>query len=340
MWDLTNRTPFAARGGFDRDAEARSFWIVWIKASFRMRRAGPCRFMTPQLPLFQALVPDGDGGWRGGCDVALPRPSPELVLSGTVAAPHAGSGRDRAAPHDTPARPVSVTLGAWSKRLWLRTLPSDVGARHDRGTSPSAAARRVRIDGPSALATPEAAVEDRPRWVLADDPQARVSRDGAELRGFGPIPPQAPERQRWAGTYDEAWRTTRMPVLPSDFDPRFLQEAPEDQWLPAAPPRATVLRLENMVDGVDDYRCELPHLDLEVATRFKGRWSASRAALQIVRVDLDAGTLSLSFASALPILAAANDVRVERSEIVLRDRAGFVVAPEDLAAYEAALQAV
>lgn len=32
-----------------------------------------------------------------------------------------------------------------------------------------------------------------------------------------------------AGTYDEAWRANRHPLLPEDFDSRFWQCAPEDQ---------------------------------------------------------------------------------------------------------------
>ena len=30
-------------------------------------------------------------------------------------------------------------------------------------------------------------------------------------------------RRAWAGTYDDAWRISRAPYLPADFDARFFQ---------------------------------------------------------------------------------------------------------------------
>ncbi len=50
--------------------------------------------------------------------------------------------------------------------------------------------------------------------------------------GFGAIAPHWKPRPKYAGTYDEAWQKNRAPYLPDDFDPRFLQIAPEDQQVP------------------------------------------------------------------------------------------------------------
>lgn len=44
--------------------------------------------------------------------------------------------------------------------------------------------------------------------------------------GFAPIAPVWEQRRQYAGTYDEAWQTQRAPLLPDDFDDRFLQCAP------------------------------------------------------------------------------------------------------------------
>lgn len=44
--------------------------------------------------------------------------------------------------------------------------------------------------------------------------------------GFGPVPPFWEARSKYAGTYDEAWQKERAPLLPDDFDERFLQAAP------------------------------------------------------------------------------------------------------------------
>ena len=39
-------------------------------------------------------------------------------------------------------------------------------------------------------------------------------------------------RKDWAGTYDEEYLRTAMPGLPDDFDLRFFNDAPQDQWAP------------------------------------------------------------------------------------------------------------
>jgi hypothetical protein len=43
--------------------------------------------------------------------------------------------------------------------------------------------------------------------------------------GFGFIGPGWEPRRRWVGTYDDAWREERCPLLPLDFDERFFNAA-------------------------------------------------------------------------------------------------------------------
>jgi hypothetical protein len=43
--------------------------------------------------------------------------------------------------------------------------------------------------------------------------------------GFGFLGPHWADRALYAGTYDDTWRNTRMPLLPRDFDRRFLNAA-------------------------------------------------------------------------------------------------------------------
>ena len=38
-------------------------------------------------------------------------------------------------------------------------------------------------------------------------------------------------RLKHAGTYDQHWLDEVFPFLPADFDDRYYQAAPEDQWL-------------------------------------------------------------------------------------------------------------
>jgi hypothetical protein len=49
--------------------------------------------------------------------------------------------------------------------------------------------------------------------------------------GWGPIAPHWQPRVDLGGTYDARWQEQRFPLLPADFDRRFLNAAPADQQL-------------------------------------------------------------------------------------------------------------
>lgn len=61
----------------------------------------------------------------------------------------------------------------------------------------------------------------------ADDPPG----GDTTPQSFGPIARHWAPRHQYAGTYDEAWRRTRHPFLPDDFDERYYQCAPPDQQI-------------------------------------------------------------------------------------------------------------
>jgi hypothetical protein len=46
--------------------------------------------------------------------------------------------------------------------------------------------------------------------------------------GFGFISPHWHTRRQYAGTYDETWQSSRMPLLPEDFDRKFFNAAHPD----------------------------------------------------------------------------------------------------------------
>lgn len=48
---------------------------------------------------------------------------------------------------------------------------------------------------------------------------------------FGPVGRNWLPRSGWGGTYDEYWKQHKKPFLPDDFDERYYQYAPEDQWI-------------------------------------------------------------------------------------------------------------
>ena len=63
-----------------------------------------------------------------------------------------------------------------------------------------------------------------------EDPKhlVRSPTDRPMPAGFGFIAPHWQMRRQYAGTYDETWQATRMPLLPEDFDPKFFNAAHPD----------------------------------------------------------------------------------------------------------------
>ncbi|MER9565623.1 DUF2169 domain-containing protein [Mesorhizobium sp. M0571] len=59
----------------------------------------------------------------------------------------------------------------------------------------------------------------------------RIWNDRPRPIGFGPVPRFAKERALYAGTYDKHWMDNVLPFLPHDFDDRYFQAAPQDQWV-------------------------------------------------------------------------------------------------------------
>ena len=122
--------------------------------------------------------------------------------------------------------------------------------------------------------------------------------DGAPLRGgpfdvapagFGAIAPGWFPRARFAGTYDDAWKESRAPLLPRDFDERFYQVAPLDQQLPRPLPAGETIELFNLTP--DGYlRLRTPDIQLQMRVIFRD--GEERVGVTLHTVLLDPGRAS------------------------------------------------
>jgi hypothetical protein len=112
-----------------------------------------------------------------------------------------------------------------------------------------------------------------------------ASRSPARHRpiGFGPIAPHWKERGRWGGTHDATWKERRAPLLPTDFDRRFFNAAPEDQqldgYLPGEP--VTVLGMT----PATSWTFALPELAVPVIFLAEGEASETTAQVDTVIIE-------------------------------------------------------
>lgn len=117
-----------------------------------------------------------------------------------------------------------------------------------------------------------------------------ATRAAAEPAGFSLVPPWWPHRLRHAGTYDDAWRDTRHPLLPTNFDDRFWQAAAAgmviEPWLDGGEP----FTLTNLHPVHAELSGSLPRMRMVVRVHQPGQAAQDRElALDGVQFDMREG---------------------------------------------------
>ncbi len=122
-----------------------------------------------------------------------------------------------------------------------------------------------------------------------EDPERPVKDPYANLptEGLSPMARWCEPRLRYAGTYDEAWRTQRYPQLPEDFDPAFYQSAHPGLILRSHLNGDETIVLHGLLAEGHREMC-LPSLRVfGAATCISGKKATVPLALDTARVELD-----------------------------------------------------
>lgn len=149
---------------------------------------------------------------------------------------------------------------------------------------------------------------------VARDPSSLVGKPAAQLEypgkpvggrdsvpaSFGALHRHWQPRAAYAGTFDQAWMESKMPLLPDDFDARFHVSVPHDQWSPAP------LRGDEPVEvcGATPegaWRFQLPRCTPGFSSFIQGKRAEHRTHLDMVLIDADAGRVELTFRAAIPM---------------------------------------
>jgi hypothetical protein len=120
--------------------------------------------------------------------------------------------------------------------------------------------------------------------------------------GFGFTSPNWEPRTQYAGTYDERWEKERAPLLPKDFDRRFLNAAAPGLIAPGYL-RGDEPVVASGVTPSGGVSFQLPGVSPpEIVVEHRGRPNARSATnLDTVIVDTDAGTLFLFWRTQVPV---------------------------------------
>jgi len=261
--EIDNQTPFAVTPLFIADEDGRPIVVPVIKATFDVSPAGEVTLGEPQVPV------DFKGTLYGEPGRSSPRLEPETafiklatdcVLLGHAVSVHPTTQMDVGVRIGPVAKSARVTGNRWwldgavgltmsspePFRLmplvyerafggWDRTPEKEEHHEYEPGNPVGVGFVGKR--GAPLVGSPLPNIEDASDMLTS--PTGRV-----RPVGFGFVGVEWHPRVAFAGTYDDAWRENRAPLLPTDFDRRFFNAASEglvapgylrgDEWVQAS----------------------------------------------------------------------------------------------------------
>jgi len=135
-----------------------------------------------------------------------------------------------------------------------------------------------------------------------EDPRAPIgapSSPGVPV-GFGPIAPSWEPRLGFAGTYDDAWRRTRAPYLPRDFDPRFFHSAPDEFVFPEPLVGGESIAMLGLhPEGVQ--RFSLPRCELSIIATLAGEPEPLSFSIETLVLEPSDQRFTITWRASLPV---------------------------------------
>lgn len=121
----------------------------------------------------------------------------------------------------------------------------------------------------------------------------------SEPAGFGVISKNWEPRLSLAGTYDEDWLEERFPLLPHDFDMRFSQSVPQDQWI-RRPKGGEVIRISGM-NPEKPIQLKLPLCFMDLGLRYTNHDEDKHMDLDTILIEPDEHKLVLTWRASADI---------------------------------------
>jgi hypothetical protein len=325
MLEVRNRTPYpvAIVPGLDR--HGRDFATIAIKATFDLPAAGSRERVLPvaeqQAPLVWADEFYGEpdsSSIRYESEVSPARSGTDVALVGHAYAP--GGRPAREVDVTLEAGPLSKTVRVFGDRRWRRAFGVATSSSpepfermplvyerafggadlsHRRGSRHRCEERNPVGTGFTTAGWGEH-FDDLPLPNL-EDPGHLIGRPKHKPppAGFGFIGRHWEPRKSQVGTYDDAWRETRCPLLPLDFDEEYFRSAHPDLRAPAHFAGGEPVRVHNASpEGELDF--QLPGLRFEVKAEIKGEEHFLEAGLDTLLLEPDLARATLLWKATLP----------------------------------------
>jgi hypothetical protein len=341
MWQVDNRTPFAAERGWVRDRNGAEVWLVAVKCTFDIRPDGSTEVSKEQPPVLRVPEYTGEPGkssMKYEADLVLTKTTTDVTVVGHAHAP----GNRPVTEMEVGFRvgPIQKGLRVYGDRVWRGAGISSpepfikmplVYERAFGGVDRKSAQPERDWDWRNPVGTGFAASRDNLTGVALPNieyPGEMVSswKDRPRPAGFGPIAGHWQPRVGLAGTYDDKWTKEQLPLLPDDFDDRFFQCAPQDQQAPSFLRCGVPVVLQRLTPS-GELRSALPKVFLGFDTRFYdgSRELHKERRLHTVILEPDYPRVSLVWHSALPCHFKVQ--KLERTIVTLKTQLGGGTSP-------------
>jgi hypothetical protein len=326
---VENETPFPFAPLFLADTEGRPLFVPLVKASYSIEGDGVLRIADVQMPVSvggEFWGQPGESSYRYEPEGVVGKPASDVVLLGHAYPAERGARETLVGLRVGPIRKMVRVVGdrswvklagaivmtdpqpferiplVWERAFggWDRGDPDPGNHRCESRNPVGTGFRRRWNDGETGVALPN-----------LEDPAApiRSFRDRPRPVGFGFVSPDWQPRLALTGTYDETWMRTRMPLVPGDFDPRFLNAAPADQVVAghlrgdeevAIVNASSRGRLQFRLPGSPP-----PAIDVELRS---GRTERLAPRLDTLIIDTDAHQVACLWRAALPVRDIPRDI--------------------------------
>jgi hypothetical protein len=320
-----NETPLVLEPLYLTDEEVRPLLVLVVKATYAIGRDG-LKLAEEQVPVNVAGEYWGEpetSCYRYEPECAFFKPATDVVLVGHAHAPSADTRELLVALQVGPVRKGVRVVG---ERTWFRGMGSisatrplpfeRMPLRYDRAfggwdrTDP--ARHRFEPRNPVGVgfrASPRH-FEEGLRLPNLEELEQPLQRFGQVVppAGFGFTSPHWQPRAAYAGTYDEAWDKGRKPLLPRDFDRRFLNAASPGLVAPGYLRGGEPITLVN-ASPLGRLSFELPRVTPKATVRLSGSEDVHPALnLDTVILDTDEHRLFLLWRALVPLRDGPHDV--------------------------------
>jgi len=334
MWQIDNRTPFAAERGWVRDRDGAEIWLVAVKATFDIKPDGSTEVSKEQPPVLRVPEYQGEPGKSSikyEADLILTKKTTDVLVIGHAYAPigYTATGIDVG----FKVGPLTKLLrvygdrhwdieGGWSTAKPFEKMPliyerAFGGADHRSDNPDRDWDWRNPVGTGFAVSRLNLAGEALPN-IEYPNQLLQSWNDRPEPAGFGPLCSHWQPRASFAGTYDDNWMKNRQPLLPEDFDDRFYQCAPIDQQTPFFLNGGESAALKGLTPDGGLLHFLLPKIYLGFETRFYdgSREIHKNRKLHTIIIEPDFPRVSLVWHTALPCHFKVQ--KLERTIITLK----------------------